>query len=142
MLIRLTAEQVVREWEVVKHAMHATAYEKVYDDPEKVRDYLRELIVGTMQVWAIVEAEEFVGFLSTRFSNDATIGARRLEIYSLFGFRDVGLKTWAACYVILKRFALANNCKHIMAITDQEAIIKLAKRFKADTSQTLIVFDL
>lgn len=142
MLIRLTPEQVVREWEVVRHAIKESTYEAIFTRPDAVRDHLRELISGTMQAWAMADQDGFVGIVTTRFSVDASMGVKRLEIYSLFGFRDVAPRVWATCYVMLKRFALANGCSHIIALSDQENILSLAERFGGDTTQRMIVFDL
>jgi len=142
MLIRLTPEQVVREWEVIRHAIKESTYESIFSRPDSVRDHLRELIAGTMQAWAIVAQEEFVGIVTTRFSLDASMGVKRLEIYSLFGFRDISPRMWATCYVMLKRFALANDCTHIIALSDQEHILSLATKLGGDTTQRMIVFDL
>ncbi len=141
MLVKLEPDQVIREWEVIKYAIQQSTHEQIFDTPDKIRDHLREILIGGMQVWAILEGEIFVGILTTRFSHDNTMGVRRLEIYSLYGYRDIDIKSWVTCFVILKRFARAHNCSYIISLTDQEGLIRLAERFKGDTSQRLIVFE-
>lgn len=140
MLIKLLPDQIIKEWKVVRYAIEQSNPEQLFSTNEAIRDYLRNIIIGEMQVWAIVQDDEFVGLGVTAFSRDRMMGVKRLEIHSLYSFRAIATKTWVTCYVTLRRFAKANNCSHIMAITDQDNVIRLAQRMGGDTSQTMLVF--
>jgi hypothetical protein len=142
MLIRLLPEQVIREWEVVEYAIKEANYEQMFDSDEAIRDHLRHVVLGTMQVWAIVNGDDFAGIGVSRFNTDTAMGVKRLEIYSLYAFKSLSPRTWATCFVVLQRFARANGCSHIMAISDNESVISLAEKMGGDTAQRMIVFDL
>lgn len=141
MLIKLLPEQIIKEWNVIKYAIEASTYERVFDTSEAVRNHLREALLGVMHIWAIVQEEQFVGIGVTRFSTDGTLGVKRLEIYSLYSYENVSMVTWATCFVALKRFAKANGCKHIIALTDQARVLEMAEKMGGDTSQRFLVFD-
>lgn len=140
MLIKLTPDQVIKEWKVIKHAIQEATHEQIFDTDNKVQEHLREILIGTMQVWGIVEEGVFAGIGVSRFSHDNTMGVRRLEIYSVYGFRTISAGCWAENFVVLKRFAAANNCDYIITLTDNENIIAMAKEYGADTEQRLIAF--
>lgn len=141
MLIKLLPEQVIKEWEVIKHAIKQANHERMFDTSEAVKDHLRQIILGEMQVWALVSDDEFAGVAVTRFSRDRGMGNKRLEIYSLYAFKSVSLRAWATAFVVLKRFAQANSCSHIMALSDNEDVLSLADRMGGDTAQRMIVFN-
>lgn len=142
MLVKLLPDQVLREWEVIKHAIMNSTYEQIFSTDDKVRDHLREILLGTMHVWAVLDAQEqLVAVGTTRFSHDLTMGVRRLEIYSLYGFKEFTLEQWAECFVSLQRFAKAQNCSYIIALSDQERIIQMAQKVGGDSSQRLLVFN-
>jgi len=66
-----------------------------------------------------------------------------LLIYSLLGIEDVfEIEKWNKGLLTLTQFARANDCKNIIGYTDNLRIIRLAERFKANTSQRLIIFSL
>jgi len=140
MLIRLLPDQVIKEWEVVKYAISQANHEQLFATEEGVKDHLRQVIAGVMHVWAIVQDDEFAGVAVTRFNTDQSVGVKRLEIYALFGFKVIKNKTWATCFVALRRFAEAKNCSFIMALSDNQAVLRLADKLGADTEQRMIVF--
>jgi len=142
MLIKLMPDQVIKEWEVIKYAIKQANYEQMFDSEEAVKDHLRHIILGTMQVWSIVDQDEFAGIGVTRFNRDSAMGVQRLEIYSLYAFKSLSPSTWATCFVVLKRFAKANGCSHIMAVSDNDSVIALSEKMGGDTAQRLIVFDI
>lgn len=141
MLIKLLPEQIIKEWEVIKYAIQASVYEEIFDTSEAVRNHLREALLGVLQVWAVVQDEQFVGIGISRFSVDGTLGIKRLEIYCLYSYEAVSMQTWATCFVVLKRFAKANGCKHIIALTDQARILEMAAMVGGNASQRFLVFD-
>jgi hypothetical protein len=142
MLVRLLPDQIIREWDVIKHAIKEANHERLFAEEQTVREYLRHILAGEMQVWAITDDEEeaFLGVGVTRFSYDHGMSAKRLEIFALYSYRDVPAKVWAACFVALKRFAKAHRCDYIIALSDQEAVIHLAERMGGDVAQHFIVF--
>lgn len=142
MLVKLLPDQVIKEWDVIKYAITQANYEQLFATEEAVRDHLRAIILDQMQVWAITndETNEFAGIGVTRYNIERAMHIQRLEIYALYAFRPISNRTWAECFIALNRFAKANNCSHIMALSDNENIIKLAQQFGGDTGQRMLVF--
>lgn len=142
MLVKLMPDQVLKEWEVVKYAIKQANHEQMFATEDAVKDHLRYIVLGEMQVWAIISEDEFVGIGVTRFNKDSAMGVKRLEIYSLYAFKFIDNKAWAASFVVLQRFAKANGCSHIMALSDNQQVIELAEKMGGDTKQRMIVFDI
>jgi len=137
MVIKMLPQQVSNSWEYIRHGIEATKPAMLKLTDEGYRNILKNLLVGNLQCWAIVEPSEedsFYGFFLTTIAEDYVSGTRFLNVYDLFSFKPFKPGTFEECVAVGVEFAKANKCSTITAYSDIPTIISLAKKcgFKTD----------
>ena len=147
MLIQLTPAQITANWDFLKeHVLVNTPLESIGGE-NRLNNVLNGLLVGDLHCWAEATADEqgfhIVGIIVTQFLVNYCADVKNLLIYALVGIDNVfNIEKWERGLLTLTQFARKHECSNIIAYTDNVRIIRLAERFKANTSQRLIVFQL
>lgn len=132
MLIKLLPEQVAKFWDMLRYAIAETFMPRNSCTNEHLQAILANLLSGKMQCWMgfkEVEGErKFIGFIVTRLSEDPAIKERTLFIENIYAFQAVPEELLFSAQAILEKFAIKNNCKSLVGLTESERIVTLAKR--------------
>lgn len=147
MLIKLTADQVSRSWDFLRqHIVTGTPL-----DAKNVENYANKMLAGFLSgelvcwVEGVIheEATTIHAVVVTQVLRNNFLDFNNLLIYSVLGLNNYfDQKQWLTGLQTLAQYAKANNCLNVIAYTDQLTLIEIAKRLKADVSQTLVVFSL
>jgi len=139
MLKKLDNKQVGEYWNEIKPAIRK-AFPR---QPRDVEDWLNKLLEKILrdegQVWiGLDEVGKVVFILVTLFIEDPCSGSKQLLVYSLFGYRLVEDKLWKKSQETLKTFALDSKCNELVAYSEVERVVDIAKKTGADVSTTFI----
>ena len=135
MIIKLMPEQVSKLWDYIRFGVLSSASPIAEMSPEGRRNVLKNLLMGIVQCWAIIEEDKMKGFALTTIADDYVSGARFLNIYDLYAFEQFSQETWVTGIRALEEFAKANMCNKITAYSDVPAVIQVAEKlgFRKDT---------
>lgn len=142
MLTKLLPEQVSKFWPVIKYSIEQALPPLVEEHPDKMNRLLSSALVGDLDVWASYVKEEggnrFEAIVTTRFLYDNSSDTKSMLLYTIFAYDKTSSQSWMEGYETLKKYALANKCKRLIAYSASEAVINIAKAFGADTEYTFI----
>jgi hypothetical protein len=128
-------EQLVKIWDYIRFGVLSTASPITNTSPEGIRNILKNLLLGTIQCWAISEDSKMKGFVLTTISGDYVSGEKFLNIYDFYTFEQFAPETWENGIKALEEFAKANMCNKMTAYSDIPAIISISEKlgFRKDT---------
>lgn len=145
MLTKLLPDQVSKLWDVIKYAIEQSVPPVAGEQPDKMNRILSSILCGKMDVWASYvkgNVNKFEGLAVTEFLYNESDGTKNLLLYSIFGYNPVEhRKTYLEGLITLIKYAKANKCNMLCAYTKESGIVALANRLGADTSYTLINFN-
>ena len=144
---KLLPEQISAFWDVIKFAVEESLPPLAGEHPDKMNRILSAALRGTLEVWAeyVKEGEEgnikFEGIALTQILYDEPSGTRNMLIYCLYGYGPINPGSWARTLSVVSNYAQEKGCNQIMAYTDVEHLVNLARGLGADTSYTFISFN-
>jgi len=134
MLIRLSPEQVLYQWEVISKIIPSTE-EELKDS--QIANIKQQLGLGNLNCWVFKKAEILKALIITGLHIDFN-GDRSLLIYHLFGVDYLDEESWRMLYDKLSKIAKANNCRQIVAFSKIDRIIRMARLLGGDVTNTFI----
>ncbi len=145
MLKRLENNQVTKYWSDIKAHLIYTMTPQMEVTDEALSNVLENILKGNSQVWLILgegkDASKVHAMGITTFTIEETTNTKNLLIYSLSGYRHVPEELWKDAIVKMKAYARGNKCYKVIAYTQVDRIINIAKGLGADTSVTLISWE-
>ena len=145
MLTRLLPEQISKLWPVIKYAIEQSVPPTTTEKPDKMNRILSSALCGKMDVWASYakgDENKFEGLVVTEFLFNEADGTKNLLLYSMYGYNAVEhRRTYIEGLITLMKYAKEKGCSKIVAYTIDSGVVALAKRIGADTSYTLINFE-
>lgn len=147
MLILLMPEQIAANWDFIRQQLvHSTPLELVSTETHQ-NGVLNALLIGDMQCWVEATLDDkgfhIQAILITQILDNVIVGVKNLLLYSFMGVEDMfHLDTWNRGLLTITQYARKHGCSNIIAYSDNPRILRMAERFKANTSQRLIVFSL
>lgn len=142
MLTLLTLDQVSTHWDIIKYGLEQSLPPIVADHPDKMNRVLTSLLSSKAQCWASYVKKDkmrrFEGIVVTRILLDDVSNTKNLLIYAIYGYDLVDNESWLNGLKALAEYADNNSCAQIVAYTNLEHVIELAKHLGADTSFTFL----
>lgn len=137
MLVLMTTKQVNDYWEVIKeHIKSAT--------PTHIRDRFKygrvlELAVrGAIQVWAYVEDDRIIAFVTSMIQPEPLLDRRVLYIMSVTSNKSMTKEKWEVGLKTLQDYARNSRCSAIVAHTVFDKVTNLAKSIGFQMSAQLL----
>jgi len=141
-LIRLTSDQATRYWSDIKAHLIYTLSPQMEVSEESLNNVLESVLKGTSQVWVLMgegeKAKEVYAMAVTTLTIEETTRTKNLLIYSLSGYRFVPEPLWRSAINTITAYAKGNGCYKVVAYTQVKRILTIAKDLGADTSVTLV----
>jgi hypothetical protein len=140
MLIKLRADQIAIHWWTISKFIQKSLPPTVAHAKVSLRHIEVALLSDHMTCWVVEENNKMKGVILTIVVKDRPSGVQNLQIYSLTGMKDVERDTWVDVFNGLSKYAVGMNCSCIIGYSANEELIKLLKRFGADTNYTYVAF--
>jgi len=141
MFTQLLPEQVSKYWDFLSWGIAQSLPPIIKDDVEALNRLLVEILAGKMQCWAVAEEGRIKAVSVTQILRNDVTKKNSLLLYSLFGYERLGEEVWKAGYEAAVKYAKAKKCKHIVAYTQNEKVIEMAKAFDGDSTFTFVSFE-
>ena len=139
MIIKLMPEQVSKLWDYIRFGVLSSVSPITNTSPEGIRNILKNLLLGTIQCWAIIEEDKMKGFALTTISGDYVSGEIFLNIYDLYAFEQFSQETWESGVTALEEFAKANMCSKVIAYSDIPQVIGIAEKLGFNSRTVLLI---
>jgi len=135
-LLKLEGDQISRYWELIKEGI-LEAVKPEEDYTQVLTNILRSLLSGQMQCWVVVYEGEPKAIFTTAIQVEVG-GVRSLLIYSMTGYNTIGLDIWKGGLKYLRRFAKLQKCEKIVAYSNVERVLQVARLVGGETEYTFI----
>lgn len=149
MLARLTKEQISAYWPIFKEALDTIDLPITRGDLNKRnKRILRGLLADELICWAIIRYDEeskveFHGFFITgKIEELSGFEVLTLLFYYRFPDSDLTGKEFMDAWESLLEFAKGRGFNAIVAYSNVESVINLAKKMGADSSFRVLLWDL
>ena len=130
MIIKLIPKQIAELWVFIKHSIQETFEVDVNLDNELFEGYLRSFLIGTRQVWGILNRDKNIaGILVTRIYIEGLTDRRVVGLDHLYAFEVMLQEDWEEGFKTINEFALKNNCQTIIAISSNQRIMQMALKY-------------
>ena len=138
MLIQMDNSVITKHWEEIKRTLRVNLLPFADADDDALNNILQSMLVGDMQVWAIIDADKILGLGVTQFLNETASQTLNLLIYSLYGYSFISQDVWADAIKKLKIYAKSKGCSNIIAYSKVSRVIEIAENIGANTELHLI----
>ena len=127
MLIKLTPEQISRNWKQIKFCIAGSLPPLAEYSEAGMLEIHKKLLKDTMQCWVLLNnKEEIQAVATTVISSDIGTEVHNLLIYSLYAISyKINDDDWSQGLVHLKEYAEKVGCKKIIAYSNIPRIIDL-----------------
>jgi len=99
------------------------------------------LISGSMSCWVIRDEDKKDRAIITTIYFYSPLGDRDLCLYTAFAFSPVSDTLWNDAFDTLRKWAIRNDCKHVVSYTENKRMLRLAESYGCSV-KTFISFDL
>lgn len=141
MVVQLTPDQITAMWDSLKDGIRSTLPPIAGRHEMAMANILTSLMKGNVQMWAGFKGEEEGtpdAVALTTIIIDPVTNNRKLLIYSLVKFSLIDFAILQEGMEEFRIFAQYYKCHSIVAYTQQDNIVSIAKKLGADTSWTYI----
>ena len=144
MLVKLLPEQISKFWDVIKYAIEQSVPPIAGEHPNKMNNILMAALEGSIDIWASYRKDKnvnkFEAIVVTEILYDVPTRTRNLLIYCVYGYSDIGEKSWIDGVRAIAKYAASKRCNRMVAYTEVPYIVDLVSRLGADTRYTFISF--
>ncbi len=141
MLVKILKSRVSELWRVLAPMIQIAIPDLYQKEERNMVNILEAMLEGSLTGWFIYDEQEepqIVGLITTHFVYDAIGGNKSLMIYSLYGVNNMPKEVWFKGIKTLIKFAKANDCISVSALTQLSNVKSIAEKLGADVSTTLI----
>jgi len=144
MITKLTPDQISKFWPVIKYGVEATLPPITGKHVDRMNRILSAMLRGDIDVWVSYTKPDnkFEGIAVTQVLYDDASNTKNLLLYCVYGYVPVAKESWGEGKDLIFKYAKEIGCSGVVAYTQSQYIVDLAKFFGADTSFTFIHFDL
>ena len=141
-LLKLSAEQLMQHWPYVRECITLALPPYVTSNADNMIRIQEQLLVGSLECWACIEDETgvFYGIVTTQIVVDEATLTKNLFLFSVTLTEAHEHSIWQEGYIYLSKYAASKGCSSIIAYTNQESVIMLARSLGADTDWKLLRF--
>ena len=133
MIIKITPDQVTKNWEMIKYALvHGDLLDEAHRQAV-LNEVLHALLSETAQCFFRLDSKnrQIIAIMITRIKVSNRNLDKYLYIQCIFSFRQVDIIEWQTDWNYIKFFAGDNKCKYIQADSINHKIIQLMNNLGA-----------
>ncbi len=141
-LLKLSPEQLMQHWPYVKECIILALPPQVTSNADNIIRIQEQLLIGALECWACLEDETgvFYGIVTTQIVADEATLTKSLFLFSITLTEEHEQSIWQEGYVYLSKYAKSKGCNSIIAYTNQESVVMLARSLGADVEWRLLKF--
>lgn len=138
--IKASGDWINRNWsKLIPEIMELVLKsEGVTPDHRVLNDMLSGFVLGALNLWLFVEGSEMKGFLVTSYGLGGPAGNSACYVRQLRMFETMPPEDMQKALEVLKEECFKRGCTHIIAVTDNPAVAKIAENYGAYTDTRMI----
>jgi len=145
-LLKLLPNQIADHWESLKPTIEASLPPICFDTQDRMYLILEALLDGRMDLLTFFGIDEEMdvsirGIMTVTFDKAIGVEFKTMFIYSIFAFGEYSEGLWMQAVDLLKKYAQANDCKRVTALTKVRSLLALLKHIGADTDTHYIMWE-
>ncbi len=138
MLVKLTSEQVSKNWPAIRKAIEASLPPISVGAEDRMNRILEAIINDYAHCWFNYNKDDQLDVVVvTSFLSDEITGIKNLFIFAMYGMM-AERRSWLEGLKTLVRFARGHGCDQIVAYSDIDSVIKFVERVGGDGDFRLI----
>jgi len=146
LVVQMLPGQVSDFWDVIKFAIEESVPPDVGEHPDKMNNILSSILCGNLDVWASYTKDKegngkFEGIALTQEVYDESSNTKNLLIYSFYGYSEINLDVWKKLFITVAKLASEKKCNKILAYSNVDKVIDMAKLFGGNADYTFLTFD-
>ena len=138
---QLTPDQISSRWQQLKIGFETGLPVLKTGGEARMLRIFNLAINNQIQIWETCIDNKAQVFAITHVLIDMITDSRNLFIYSMFAMGGTTNLMWEEGMHVIKKFAKANNCLSVMALTKNAKVIEIVKRLNGDISDTLVYLE-
>lgn len=142
MLVRLSGEAISKHWDVIKIAVKASSMPTADTNEDKMANVQRSLLEGKACCWVEGTEGNPRTLVITTLSIEDISKTKNLIIYCAHGFQLATSKDYVSMVKGLYKYALGCNCDNVLMYVWNDKLLKMLKKYGAETNYTLVVLPL
>ena len=143
-MIKFVPEQLMKYWSHVRECIVLALPPYTTIDTDNIIRIQERLLSGSLECWACMndEKEILFGVVTTQIVVDEITETKNLLLFSVTMTEEHENSAWQEGYEYLSAYAKSKGCSAIIAYTNQESVIMLAKNLGADVGWHFLKFPL
>jgi len=131
-LVRLTPEQVTRNWNEIAYAIKACLPPVVENSDDVMNSALSGLVGSELQCWVGVASfngiNKICGIVITKINTEFGTKAKNLVVLTLYGYTKIENSLWLEGLDTLRQFARDNGCSKIIGYTNVKRVVEVVEQ--------------
>ena len=140
MLIRLLPKQVSDHWDEISDHIKESLVPTVDVTPDLMNNILAALLSGKMVCWVSVfdESSRINSICVTQVLYDDASDTKSLLFYSIYSINNMSEEEWKSGFETLRVYGKKLGCKKVIAYTNLDYIIDIAKMLGGEAKYTYL----
>lgn len=139
MILRLSPDQVSERWDNIKGAIEQSLPPILKGGAIKMENILEAIVKDVMHCWVMEdEGGNLAALATTTFMPDPGTKLVSLFIYTITAIRPVDINEWRDAFAVLAKWGKSKGCANVIAFTDVDRIVEIAKSLGGTANQILI----
>lgn len=128
-MIRMYPDQVARHWEGLKPAIEGALPDITKATMDRETSIFKSLMAGQLIMHLLCDDATMLirGIMTTAIIDTIDMVERQLLLYTAYAVGETKKEDWIEAWRLLADYAKGNNCTSVVAYTNQEKILSLAK---------------
>lgn len=137
MLVKLLANNIASNWNIIKYAAENSLPPIVWEDSDTMNNILQSLLDDRMQCWVSYKKDETIdGVIITTVSDDIASKSKNLLIYCLYAFKETDKDTWIEGWQTLSKYGKSIGCQRMIAYTDEPKMVNITWKLGGEARYT------
>ena len=133
--------EITKHWVTLKKYMEENLPPTALGLPVNLDEVYAKLMTDEMQGWVFCQGEDIIGFVVTAYSQELGFLFKNLVIYSIVATQHIEDNDWKEAFVMVKDFAIKNECKRIVAFSSNPRVIELVDKLGGGTSYRVLTLE-
>jgi len=143
MFSKVTVKEIQENWNDIKDTLLKIEHPVLKQSEHFIENVYSALVQDKFQVWKFTNSEDKIqGLVLTSFIGDPLLDRKKLLIMSIYALEHINNDTWTQGFVILKKYAIKNDCEQIVAYTQNPRVLDISAHLGAANNWAYLTWEI